>query len=96
MCTALRELVEDAWREGFEQGWREGFKQGWREGLEQAEHGLEQGLKRGLKRGKREEKQLCYLRALKLPLTPKEARAVAGISEKEAWIALQLREQGKI
>ncbi len=31
MCTALRELVEDARREGFEQGWREGFEQAVRE-----------------------------------------------------------------
>ena len=51
MCTALRELVEDARREGFEQGWREGFEQGWREGLEQAV---------------REEKLCQYLRALAL------------------------------
>ena len=68
MCTALRELVEDARREGFEQGWREGFKQGWREGLEQAV---------------REEKLCQYLRALALNLPPEAACAVAGISEEE-------------
>ena len=40
--------------------------------------------------------QRCYLRALKLHMAPEDARAVAGISEKEARAALRLREQGKI
>ena len=57
---------------------------------------VEDGRLEGLERGKREEKQLCYLRALNLPLAPKDARAVAGISEKEARAALRLRKQGKI
>ena len=60
---------------------------------ELVEDGRLEGLEQGLARGKREEKQLCYLRALNLPLTPKEARAVAGISEEEAREAIQLREQ---
>ena len=63
---------------------------------ELVEDGRLEGLERDLEQGKREEKQLCYLRALKLHLAPKEARAVAGISEKEARTALRRREQGKI
>ena len=50
----------------------------------------------GIEQGKREEKQLCYLRAIAMHMAPEDARAVAGISEKEAKMALRLREQGKI
>ena len=105
MCTALRELVEDGRLEGLEQGLErgrsEGLEQGRSEGLEQGRsEGLEQGRSEGLEQGRSEGEKIgmqrCYLRAIAMHMDPEDARAVAGISEKEAREALRLREQGKI
>ena len=57
---------------------------------------LEDSRKEGKEEGREEEGQRCYLRAIALHIPPETARAVSGISEKEARIAIQLREQGKI
>ncbi len=59
---------------------------------ELVEDGIEQGRSEGEKIGM----QRCYLRAIAMHMAPEDARAVAGISEKEAREALRLREQGKI
>ena len=74
---------------------REGYNMctAWRELLEDSR---KEGKEEGREEGREEEGQRCYLRAIALHIPPETARAVSGISEKEARIALQLREQGKI
>ncbi len=65
----------------------------WRELLEDSR---KEGKEEGREEGREEEGQRCYLRAIALHIPPETARTVAGISEKEARIAIHLREQGKI
>ena len=95
----LEQGLEQGRSEGLEQGRSEGLEQGRSEGLEQGRsEGLEQGRNEGLEQGRSEGEKIgmqrCYLRALAMHMAPEEARAVAGISEEEARMALRLREEG--
>lgn len=57
---------------------------------------LNEGIRKGRMEGRQEKGMLCYLNAIARGMYHEDAIAIAGISEKDASLAIELREKGEL